>query len=58
MHTCAVDDAGITIADVDGLNIVPGLDYHHGTRRYGYQLGIPMFWVGSHSPGARCASVA
>src|SRR5690242_12285282 len=44
--------AGVTIADVDGLNVVPGLDYHDGTRRYGYQLGIPIFWVGCAAPGA------
>ncbi len=47
----ALDDAGLTIADVDGLNVLPGLDFANGTRIFGYQLGIPFFWVGRAAPG-------
>lgn len=47
----ALADAGLGIGDVDGLNILPGLDYQNGTRKFGYALGIPFFWVGRAAPG-------
>ncbi|MEU9888887.1 thiolase family protein [Sphaerisporangium sp. NPDC051011] len=47
----ALDQAGLGVADVDGLNILPGLDYQNGTRVFGYAMGIPYFWVGRQAPG-------
>jgi acetyl-CoA acetyltransferase len=47
----ALADAGLDIRDVDGLNVLPGLDYQNGTRVFGYALGIPYFWVGRQAPG-------
>ncbi|WP_432825541.1 thiolase family protein [Dactylosporangium sp. CA-092794] len=47
----ALDDAGLRVADVDGLNVLPGLDYLNGSRVFGYALGIPYFWVGRAAPG-------
>lgn len=47
----ALADAGLAIGDVDGLNILPGLDYQNGTRKFGYALGIPFFWAGRAAPG-------
>lgn len=47
----ALADAGIGIDEVDGLNILPGLDYLNGSRKFGYSLGLPFFWVGRGAPG-------
>ncbi|GAA1835967.1 thiolase family protein [Pseudonocardia ailaonensis] len=46
----ALADAGVALSEVDGLNILPGLD-PNGTRTYGYLLDIPYFWVGRAAPG-------
>lgn len=48
----ALRDAGLDIDDVTGVNILPGLDYQNGARRFGYALGIPYFWSGRAMPGA------
>ncbi|MFE0358911.1 thiolase family protein [Streptomyces nigra] len=48
----ALSDAGLTVGDVTGVNILPGLDYQNGSRRFGYALGIPYFWAGRAMPGA------
>jgi acetyl-CoA acetyltransferase len=48
----ALADAGLGVADVTGVNILPGLDYQNGSRRFGYALGIPYFWAGRAMPGA------
>lgn len=47
----ALDQAGLMVGDVDGLNVLPGLDYQNGTRSFAYALGIPYFWVGRQAPG-------
>jgi acetyl-CoA acetyltransferase len=47
----ALRDAGISLNDVDGLNVLPGLDYRNGSNMFGYALGIPTFWVGTAAPG-------
>ncbi|TSD40549.1 thiolase family protein [Rhodococcus sp. KBS0724] len=47
----ALADAGLGIGDVDGVNILPGLDYLNGSRKFAYALGIPYFWVGRAAPG-------
>ncbi|WGY00374.1 thiolase family protein [Nocardioides sp. QY071] len=47
----ALADAGLERSEVDGLNILPGLDYQNGTRAFGYALDIPYFWVGRQAPG-------
>jgi acetyl-CoA acetyltransferase len=47
----ALADAGLTIADVTGVNILPGLDYQNGSRRFGYALGLQYFWAGRGTPG-------
>lgn len=47
----ALADAGLLISDVDGLNVLPGLDYLNGTRSFGYLLGIPYFWAGRAAQG-------
>ncbi len=49
--TGALADAGIGLEEVDGLNILPGLDHLNGTRTFGYALGVPFFWVGRGAPG-------
>lgn len=48
----ALADAGLGVADITGVNILPGLDYQNGSRRFGYALGIPYFWAGRAMPGA------
>ena len=48
----ALADAGLGVCDVTGVNILPGLDYQNGSRRFGYALGIPYFWAGRAMPGA------
>ncbi|PSM39105.1 acetyl-CoA acetyltransferase [Streptomyces dioscori] len=48
----ALSDAGLTVKDVTGVNILPGLDYQNGSRKFGYALGIPYFWAGRAMPGA------
>jgi len=52
----ALADAGLGLSDVDGLNVLPGLQYRNGSDAFGYALGIPTFWVGTAAPGP--ASVA
>lgn len=52
----ALADAGLELSDVDGLNVLPGLDYMNGSNAFGYALGIPTFWIGTAAPGP--ASVA
>ncbi|GAA1838598.1 thiolase family protein [Pseudonocardia ailaonensis] len=52
----ALADAGLELSDVDGLNVLPGLDYRNGSNAFGYALGIPTFWIGTAAPGP--ASVA
>lgn len=47
----ALADAGLSLNDVDGVNILPGLDVVNGNRTFGYWLGIPFFWVGRAAPG-------
>ncbi|WP_236794748.1 thiolase family protein [Amycolatopsis sp. GM8] len=47
----ALADAGLAVADIDGVNILPGLDYERGARSFGYALGIQYFWVGRGAPG-------
>lgn len=47
----ALDNAGLAVADVDGLNVLPGLQYRGGADAFGYALGIPWFWTGSQVPG-------
>ncbi len=47
----ALADAGIGLDEVDGLNVLPGLDHLNGTRTFGYALGVPFFWVGRGAPG-------
>lgn len=47
----ALADAGLGLEEVDGLNILPGLDYQNGTRVFGYSMGVPYFWVGRQAPG-------
>jgi acetyl-CoA acetyltransferase len=47
----ALADAGLTVEDVDGLNVLPGLDYQNGSRVFGYELGRPFFWAGRAAPG-------
>lgn len=48
----ALDQAGLTVRDVTGVNILPGLDYQNGSRKFGYAMGIPYFWAGRAMPGA------
>ncbi|MFD1237548.1 thiolase family protein [Pseudonocardia benzenivorans] len=50
----ALGNAGLTVADVDGLNVLSGLNYRGGADAFGYALGIPWFWTGGFvpSPGA------
>lgn len=48
----ALADAGLTVGDVTGVNILPGLDYQNGSRKFGYAMGIPYFWAGRAMPGA------
>lgn len=48
----ALRDAGLAVGDVTGVNILPGLDYQNGSRRFGYAMGIPYFWSGRAMPGA------
>jgi len=47
----ALDNAGLTLADVDGLTVLPGLQYRGGADAFGYSLGIPWFWTGAQVPG-------
>jgi acetyl-CoA acetyltransferase len=47
----ALGDAGLERSDIDGLNILPGLDHLNGSRTFGYALGVPYFWVGRAAPG-------
>ena len=47
----ALADAGVELGDVDGLNVLPGLDHLNGSRTFGYFLGLPFFWVGRAAPG-------
>lgn len=48
----ALADAGLGIDEVTGVNILPGLDYQNGSRKFGYAMGIPYFWAGRAMPGA------
>jgi acetyl-CoA acetyltransferase len=48
----ALDDAGLGVRDVTGVNILPGLDYQNGSRKFGYAMGVPYFWAGRAMPGA------
>lgn len=48
----ALADASLGLDEVTGVNILPGLDYQNGSRRFGYSLGIPYFWAGRAMPGA------
>jgi len=54
----ALADAGLSVADVDGLNVLPGLDYRNGSNAFGYALGIPWFWVGTAPPGPAAVAEA
>jgi acetyl-CoA acetyltransferase len=47
----ALDDAGLAITDVDGVNFLPGLDFNNGSRSFGYALGLQYFWAGRAAPG-------
>jgi acetyl-CoA acetyltransferase len=47
----ALADAGLGVEEVDGLNVLPGLDYLNGSRIFGHDLGLPYFWVGRAAPG-------
>lgn len=47
----ALADAGLAVSDVDGLNVLPGLDYRHGSNAFGYALRLPTFWNGAAAPG-------
>lgn len=49
--TGALDDAGLTAAEVDGLTVLSGLHYRGGADAFGYALGIPWFWTGAQVPG-------
>ncbi|MFC7659885.1 hypothetical protein ACFQV8_30810 [Pseudonocardia benzenivorans] len=49
----ALADAGLGLSDVDGLNVLPGLQYRNGSDAFGYALGIPTFWVGTAAPDRR-----
>lgn len=48
----ALADAGLSVNDVTGVNVLPGLDYQNGSRKFGYAMGIPYFWAGRAMPGA------
>jgi len=47
----ALADAGVSITDVDGVNILPGLDFNNGSRTFAYALGLQFFWAGRAAPG-------
>jgi acetyl-CoA acetyltransferase len=47
----ALADAGLSITDVDGVNILPGLDFNNGSRTFAYALGLQFFWAGRAAPG-------
>jgi len=47
----ALADAGLGLADVDGLTALPGLNYASGSDTFGYALGLPTFWTGRAVPG-------
>jgi acetyl-CoA acetyltransferase len=49
--TGALADAGVSVADLDGVNILPGLDFNNGSRSFGYALGLQYFWAGRAAPG-------
>ncbi len=49
--TGALADAGVGIRDVDGVNVLPGLDFNNGSRAFGYALGLEYFWAGRAAPG-------
>ncbi|GAB7004769.1 thiolase family protein [Nocardioides sp. AN3] len=48
----ALGQAGLSVRDVTGVNILPGLDYQNGTRKFGYAMGLQYFWAGRAMPGA------
>ena len=54
----ALADAGLSLSDVDGLNVLPGLDYRNGSNAFGYALGIPWFWIGTGAPGPAAVAEA
>jgi acetyl-CoA acetyltransferase len=47
----ALDDANVSLSEVDGLNVLSGLANPNGTRSFGYMLGISFFWPGGAPPG-------
>lgn len=47
----ALADAGLALSAVDGLTVLPGLDYATGSDTFGYALGLPTFWTGRAVPG-------
>jgi acetyl-CoA acetyltransferase len=47
----ALADAGVSFADVDGLSVLPGLNYSSGSDTFGYAVGLPTFWTGRAVPG-------
>ncbi|GAA1835741.1 thiolase family protein [Pseudonocardia ailaonensis] len=49
--TGALDDAGLTVAEIDGLTVLSGLQYRGGADAFGYALGIARFWTGAQVPG-------
>ncbi|MGD9995683.1 MAG: thiolase family protein [Ilumatobacteraceae bacterium] len=49
--TGALADAGLAVADIDGVNVLPGLDFNNGSRTFGYALGLQYFWAGRAAPG-------
>lgn len=54
----ALADAGVNLADVDGLNVVSGLNFATGAQAFGYALGLPFFWMGRAHPEAAVIEAA
>lgn len=54
----ALADAGLGLGAVDGLNVLPGLDYRNGSSAFGFALRIPTFWSGTADPGPAAVTEA
>ncbi|MCU1394818.1 MAG: hypothetical protein JWM34_3246 [Ilumatobacteraceae bacterium] len=47
----ALNDAGVHLGDVDGLNISSEQSHQEPGEHFGYSLGLPYFWVGGARTG-------
>jgi acetyl-CoA acetyltransferase len=54
----SLKDAGISLSDIDGLNVSTELDHSERAESFGYMLGLHSFWVGNGRPGPAAVAEA